>query len=172
MLQPSVRRFFGISGSCVPELDYMLPPEQTFRDISQRIEKQSCFVLPDLSRNGKSTLLSSLAARLRSEGRFAALSTSCEVGQSLEPDLEGSIDAILWVLGSEAQLQLPEDLRPPAPKGLREDRDYRAIAESANKLESLKLRNFKGEEVAELYAQHTADTARSSSQLRWSAPSS
>lgn len=224
LLQPSARRFFSISGLCLPELNYMLPPEQTFRDISGMIEQKSCFVLRDLSRNGTSTLLRSLAARLRAEGRFAALTTSCEVGQSLQPDLEGSIDAILYVLDREAGLQLSEELRPPAPNkdepatsrffellrrwslscpkpivllldeidallgdtrenflqqlksglpdrpdafphsvvlvGLRDDRSYRAMADSANKLETLTLRNFTTAEVVELYGQHTTDTGQ------------
>ncbi len=38
---------------------------------------------------------------------------SCEVGQTIEPDLEGSMNAILSVLRMEAAIQLPEDLRPP-----------------------------------------------------------
>jgi hypothetical protein len=212
----------------------MLPPQRRLPEILPLIEEGAYFVLHAARQSGKTTLLQSLAASLRESGRFAALVTSCETGQSLEPDLEGSIDAILYVLRSEAQLQLPDEHQPPeiskaegprnrvfdllrrwaqsSPRpivllldevdalfgdalvsllrqlrngfpsrptdfpqsialvGLRDVRDYRILSRSDETLgtsspfnvksESLTLRNFTDAEVAELYAQHTADTGQ------------
>jgi hypothetical protein len=58
--------------------------------------------------------LGSLAESLSAEGRYAALLTSCEMGQKLHPDYEGSMAAVLAELQMRALDSLPEELRPPA----------------------------------------------------------
>lgn len=227
-------RYFNTAGPCVAGEHYLLPPERRLPDLRLLIERKSYFVIHAARQSGKTTLLRSLAQGLRAEGRFAALLTSCESGQSLGTDLEGSIDAVLHTLKSEAELQLPAELRPPAidaeqsprtrvfdllrrwalgcPRpvvlfldevdalfgdsllsllrqlrsgfpsrpeafpqaivlvGLRDVRDYRLLEGTENglgtsspfnvKVESLTLRNFTADEVAELYLQHTADTGQ------------
>lgn len=212
----------------------MLPPQRRLPEIGGLIEQEAYFVLHAARQSGKTTLLEALATRLRAEGRYTALLSSCETGQSVAPDLEGSLDAVLDTLQSEAQLQLPPEEQPPkinrrksprtrffdllrrwaqeCPKpivllldevdalqgdalvsllrqlrsgfpsrpgafpqsialvGLRDVRDYRLLAGGEGalgtsspfnvKVESLTLRNFSAEEVAELYHQHTEETGQ------------
>ena len=225
-------RFFNTAGPCIPGDHYLLPPERRLPEIRRLIEQKSYFVIHAARQSGKTTLLRALAENLRREGTFAALVASCESGQSIEPDLTGSIDAVLHELRREARLQLPPELQPPeldaavparsrvldllgrwaqtcprpivllldevdalfgdalvsllrqlrsgfpsrpqafpqavALVGLRDVRDYRLLAGAEEihlgtsspfnvKAESLTLRNFKAEEVGELYRQHTAE---------------
>jgi hypothetical protein len=228
-----VRRF-NTAGPCVPDLHYMLAPESRLPQLRTLIDQQAYFVLHAARQSGKTTLLRALGQGLRNGNVYAALVTSCETGQSVEPDLEGSIDAVLHELQREGRLQLPVDLQPPdidpsqpvrsrvvdllgrwsqacprpvvllldevdalmgdalvsllrqlrsgfpsrpaafpqsvALVGLRDVRDYRLLAGSEGELgtsspfnvktESLTLRNFTAEEVAELYTQHTVDTGQ------------
>src|SRR6185369_6449954 len=179
--------------------------------------------------------LRALAQKLTREGRYAALLTSCEVGQAAGGNVERGVAAVLDALSIAARNHLPEELQPPAadpsiaaesrlldlltrwsrqcPRpvalfldeidalfddllisvlrqlrtgyadrpgsfpqsvaliGLRDVRDYRmkvrpevqSLGTSSPfniKVESLTLPNFTADEVAELYAQHTADTGQ------------
>lgn len=107
------RRYFDVAGPCLPDLHYLLPPERRLPQLGTLIEQRRCFAIGTVAHCGKSTLLRALAARLRSEKQFAAVVASCEVGQTIEPDVEGSMTAILSALRMEAAIQLPEALRPP-----------------------------------------------------------
>ena len=228
-------RFFNTAGPCRPELHYMLPPERRLPELSRLIDRQLYFVVHAPRQSGKTTCLHSLAQKLTAEGRYAALLTSCEVGQAAGGDVERGIAAVLDALRIAAESQLPEELRPPASDpataaesrlldlltrwsrrcsrpvvlfldeidalvddllisvlrqlrtgynqrpspfpqsvaliGLRDVRDYRlkvrpevqSLGNSSPfniKVESLTLPNFTADEVAELYAQHTADTGQ------------
>jgi hypothetical protein len=213
----------------------MLPPERRLPGVRDLIGQEHYFVIHAPRQVGKTTCFDTLARQLTVEGCYAAVLTSCEAGQLLSPDLEGSIAAILHSLRQDAEEFLPEELRPPAidsevsaaarfrdllvrwarqcPRpvvlfldeidalvddglisilrqlrsgyrarpqgfpqsvaliGLRDVRDYRldvrpegrSLGTSSPfniKVESLRLRNFNAEEVAELYAQHTAETGQ------------
>ncbi len=222
-------RFFNTAGPCRADLHYLLPPERRVAELRQLIDEQLYFVVHAPRQVGKSTSLGALAESLTTAGRYTALLTSCEVGQKLTPDLEGSIAAILSNLHLRADVALPAALRPPAidpaqpaetrlldllrrwsmnslrpvvlfldeidalyadalisvlrqlragyadrpaafPQavaliGMRDVRDYRLMTrEDAApfnvKSDSLGLRNFTGEEVAELYQQHTTETGQ------------
>lgn len=106
-------RYFNTAGRCRPELHYMLPPERRLPQIRGLIKQQSYFVLRAAPQSGKTTLLRSLADSLRGQGTYAVLVASCEVGQSLQPDLEGSIEAVLQLLRSESEVQLASELQVP-----------------------------------------------------------
>lgn len=108
-----MKRRFNTAGPCIRGEHYLLPPERRLPEIRELIDQKAYFVLHAARQSGKTTLLRALAERLRAEGRYAALATSCETGQSLEPDLEGSIGAVLQELIRESELQLPAELRPP-----------------------------------------------------------
>lgn len=213
----------------------MLPPLGRLLQARELVEQQAYFVVHAPRQAGKTTSIRTLAEELNASGRYAALLTSCEVGQSLESDLEGSIAAILDILRQDAEESLPAELRPPAPDdskpprsrlrdllvrwsrscdlpvvllldeidalfddalisvlrqlrsgydhrpdgfpqsvvlvGLRDVRDYRLEAADDSdrlgtsspfniKVESLRLRNFTRDEIAELYAQHESDTGQ------------
>ncbi|MCP4654150.1 MAG: ATP-binding protein, partial [bacterium] len=107
-------RFFNTSGPCWPRKHYMLPPERRITDLRSLIDEELYFVVHAPRQVGKTTSLRTLAESLTAEGQYAALLTSCEVGQKMQPDLEGSIGAILSILRVKAELSLPEELRPPA----------------------------------------------------------
>lgn len=230
-------RFFNTAGPCRPDVHYMLPPERRLGDVREMIDKGLYFVLHAPRQVGKTTSLRALAERLAAEGGHAAVLTSCEVGQKLDADLDGSIAGILDTLRQDAAAALPAELRPPAadpavpaetrlldllsrwardaprpvvlfldeidalyddalisvlrqlrsgfarrPKdfplsialiGLRDVRDYRirgfddgdgdTLGTSSPfnvKSDSLTLRPFSAEEIAELYAQHTEETGQ------------
>ena len=78
------------------------------------IDDQAYFVVHAPRQVGKTTSLRTLAEALTAEGTYAALLTSCEAGQKIHPDLEGSIQAVLDILTTRARQFLPLELRPPA----------------------------------------------------------
>jgi AAA ATPase domain len=107
-------RFFNTAGPCRPEKHYMLPAEARLPDVARLVGREQYFVVHAPRQTGKTTAFAALARRLTAEGSYTALLTSCEAGQSLEPDLEGSIDAVLDTLRQNAEQVLPAELRPPA----------------------------------------------------------
>ena len=213
----------------------MLPPERRLPGVERLIEEQQYFVVHAPRQVGKTTTTRALARRLTDSGKYTALWTSCETGQSRLPDLEGNLSAVIEALRQKAEQNLPPELRPQVPSaelpaksrlsallagwakssprpvvlfldeidalyddtlisvlrqlrdgfperprffpqsvaliGLRDVRDYkleaRPDAESLGSaspfnvsVESLTLANFRPEEIAELYGQHTADTGQ------------
>lgn len=107
-------RFFNTTGVCEPRKHYMIPAEARVTGLRQLIDKELYFVVHAPRQVGKSTSLRALAESLTAEGHYAALHTSCEAGQKIRPDLEGSINAILEILLDRAQHFLTPELRPPA----------------------------------------------------------
>lgn len=91
-------RYFNTAGPCIPGEHYLLPAQRRLPGVRELIERKSYFVLHAARQSGKTTFLEALARDLREEGRFAVVHTSCEVGQTLKDDLEGSIDAVLHEL--------------------------------------------------------------------------
>ncbi|MEM7350230.1 MAG: AAA family ATPase [Acidobacteriota bacterium] len=108
-------RFFNTAGPCHPTDHYMLPAEQRVAGLRRLIEQKLYFVVHAPRQTGKTTALRTLAESLTAEGRYAALLTSCEVGQRVAPDLESSMDSILSLLVQNAHDALAPELRPPAP---------------------------------------------------------
>ncbi len=107
-------RFFNTSGRCRPGKHFMLPAERRVTDLRQLVDQELYFVVHAPRQVGKTTSLGSLAESLTAEGRYAALLTSCEMGQKMNLDYQGSMAAILDELHIRAQSSLPEELRPPA----------------------------------------------------------
>jgi hypothetical protein len=211
----------------------MLPAQRRIPQVRDLVEQKAYFVVHAPRQVGKTTSLMSLAAELTSEGRYAALLTSMEVGAPFHSDFGGAELAVLGAWRGDANLSLPPELRPPpwpdAPPGqrilaglqawsqasprplvlfldeidaleddtlisvlrqlrsgyprrpdgfpwslaligLRDVRDYKVASGSDGRLgtaspfnikvESLTLRNFTQEEVAELLQQHTDDTGQ------------
>ena len=92
----------------------MLPAAPRVASLQRLIDSKHYFVVHAPRQVGKTTSLRALADALNAEGRYAALHTTCEVGQKLRPDLDGSIQAILEVLVTQARRSLDSELRPPA----------------------------------------------------------
>ncbi len=106
-------RFFNTAGPCRPEDHYTLPAERRVTGLRRLIDQRLYFVVHAPRQSGKTTSLRTLAESLNASGRYAALLTSCEVGQRLKPDLEDSFASILAVLQRDAEDALPRQLRPP-----------------------------------------------------------
>lgn len=229
-------RYFNTAGPCRPDKHYMLPAEKRLPGVRAWIDREAYFVLHAPRQTGKTTSVRALAEALTAEGHYAALLTSCEVGNVLQPDLEASLTAVLEALAWNAANQLPPELRPPpadgslsartrlldllsrwadscprplaiffdeidalvgealnsvlrqlrsgydarprlfphtiALVGLRDVRDYRVLGRSDAetfgspspfnvKIGSIRLADFSRADVAELYAQHEAETGQS-----------
>ncbi len=91
----------------------MLPPERRLPGVRELIDRELYFVVHAPRQVGKTTCFRTLARDLTSEGRYAALLTSCEAGQTLAADLDGAVAAVLDTLRQDAELELPAELRPP-----------------------------------------------------------
>jgi hypothetical protein len=106
-------RFFNTAGPCRPEMHYMLQPEQRLPGLRHLVDQQFYFVVHAPRQTGKTTCFRSLAQSLTAEGRYAALLTSCEVGQAARGDVERGISAVLDALRIAAENHLPKELLPP-----------------------------------------------------------
>lgn len=229
-------KHFNTAGPCRSEDHYMLPPEARITEIPPLLEEKAYFVVHAPRQTGKTTSLLSLAESLTAEGRYAAVLTSCKVGETAKSDVDRGVSAVLHNLDDAARIQLPAELCPesaehfdPIPGdmrlarylgrwsehcqrpvvlfldeidalvddtllsildqlhagytrrpdhfphsvaliGLRDVRDYEIRQDGGPrygssspfniKLESLLLRDFTAEEVAELYAKHTTETGQ------------
>ena len=91
----------------------MLPAEPRVAGLRRLIDEKLCFVVHAPRQVGKSTSVRALAESLTAEGTYAALHTSCEAGQLVNPDLDASMGAILDILIQRADYFLPPELRPP-----------------------------------------------------------
>ncbi len=95
-----MKRFFNISGPCLPDEHYMVPSLQRCRGLMELIDQKQYFVIHAARQSGKTTLLLDLVNQLNREGRYHALYCSLESVQGIaEP--EKGIPAIMSVIGSE-----------------------------------------------------------------------
>ncbi len=90
----------------------MLPPEDRVSEIPPLIEEEGYFVVHAPRQTGKTTSLRNLARSLTAEGSYAAVLTSCKVGESAKKDVDLGIQAIIDRLEEEARRQLSTELRP------------------------------------------------------------
>lgn len=108
-----MKRWFNTAGPCHLDKHYMLPAAERVEALRPLIDRQSYFVVRAPRQVGKTTSLLALAQKLTDQGTYAALHTSCEVGQKLTPDLDGSMQGILEILVRQARQSLPTELCPP-----------------------------------------------------------
>jgi hypothetical protein len=94
-------RFFNTAGPCDPAKHYMLPPETRLPGVRKLIDREQYFVLHAPRQTGKTTSVRSLAQALSSEGRYAALVSTCEAGQAVGGKLEEGIST--WRRGQICQ---------------------------------------------------------------------
>jgi hypothetical protein len=228
-------RFFNTAGVCFPDRHYMLPPEPRLPEARRLISDWQYFIVHAPRQTGKTTTLRTLSRHLTAEGRYVALTISCERAGEVGDDLAAASAEILNAVRGAAAQQLPERFRPPDPWpdappgslifdalqdwavtcplplvllfdeidslhgfvlrsvlhqlrdghnyranafpasvvlcGMRDIRDYKAAAGgdpsrlgSASPfnvaVESIRIGDFTIDEVAALYAQHTADTGQ------------
>lgn len=91
----------------------MLSPERRLPDVRRLIDQDSYFSIHAPRQFGKTTAFRALAEALTQEGRYAALLTTCEAGQAAGSDLDRGIGSVIETLRQDAELRLPEELRPP-----------------------------------------------------------
>jgi hypothetical protein len=105
-------KHFNVAGPCRGDDHYMLSPEARLTELRPLIEEKAYFVVHAPRQTGKTTSLTSLARRLTAEGTYAAILTSCKVGEVAGADIARGIPAIVRALDLNARKQLPEELRP------------------------------------------------------------
>jgi hypothetical protein len=111
-----VKRRFNTAGPCRPDLHYMIPAERRFPEGPGLVEQMGYFVVHAPRQTGKTTALRALAENLTASGRYAALLSSCEVGEAAGDDYDAAQRAILDVLRMRAEDALPVELQlPPVP---------------------------------------------------------
>ncbi|MEZ4527873.1 MAG: AAA-like domain-containing protein [Desulfobacterales bacterium] len=92
-----MKRFFNISGPCLPEKHYMIPSEHRIKGLRGLIDQEQYFVIHAARQSGKTTLLKELTNRLNAEGKYYALYCSLESVQDIiEP--EKGIPAVIYAV--------------------------------------------------------------------------
>ena len=92
----------------------MVPAEQRLPEARPLIDAEEYFVVHAPRQTGKTTTLRALAEALTSEGRYAALHFSCEVGE-VAKDHAAAQRAVLASIAGTASVDLPAELAPPSP---------------------------------------------------------
>jgi hypothetical protein len=119
---PPIPRYFNTTGPCEPHQHYMVPPLPRVPEAREIVEQGGYFVLHAPRQSGKTTFLRAFARQLTSEGLYAALYVSCEAAEAAGDDLGAAQRTIVRRLLGEAEVQLPDDLRPdPLPPDLSSD---------------------------------------------------
>ena len=108
-------KFFNTTGPCRSDDHYMLDPLTRLGDIRSLIADKQYFVVHAPRQTGKTTTLEALATEITKEGKYAALKFSCEEGQAFEGDVQRVEEVLLNSIIGAAKLQLPPELRCPAP---------------------------------------------------------
>lgn len=106
-------KWFNTAGPCRPEDNYMLPAAARLPEIQRIIDQQGYFVLHAPRQTGKTTLFLELAKQLTTEGKFAAVMLSVEVGAVFPDDVGKAEAAILGSWETSAKFWLPKELHPP-----------------------------------------------------------
>ncbi len=105
--------YFNTAGPCQHDRHYMVPTEPRLPLLRTLAVQGHFFVLHAPRQSGKTTVLRELASKLTAEGTFAALHVSCEAAEVAQDDFEAAEKILLGYLSSQANLDLPEKLRPP-----------------------------------------------------------
>jgi type II secretory pathway predicted ATPase ExeA len=104
---------FNTAGPCDERDHYLVEPEPRLPQFRPLLLDKHYFVLHAPRQSGKTTLLRTLAKKLTAEGTFTALYVSCEAAEVAQDDYEAAEKILLGYLSSQANLDLPDRLRPP-----------------------------------------------------------
>jgi len=91
----------------------MVPALSRLPEAPGLVDLQAFFVVHAPRQTGKTTALRALASELTSQGRYAAVHFSCEVGRAAGDDYGAASLGILARITEAARWQLPPELRPP-----------------------------------------------------------
>jgi type II secretory pathway predicted ATPase ExeA len=111
-----MNKFFNTAGPCRSEMHFMLPAAERLPEARRIIEQQNYFVLHAPRQTGKTTLVLELAKQLTTEGKYAAVMLSVEVGAAFNDNIDAAEKAILGSWETNAQVRLPKELHPPTWK--------------------------------------------------------
>jgi hypothetical protein len=92
-----------------------VPPEARLPEARELIEQGAYFVVHAPRQTGKTTTLRALARSITASGAYAALWFTCEAGEPFGDDLAATEAIVLEMLRTRASLDLPAEVRPPAP---------------------------------------------------------
>lgn len=106
-------RWFNTTGHCRADIHYMLSPTSRLPDLEGLIAQENYFVIHAPRQSGKTTAMLSLAEKLTSSGRYAAVMVSAEVGSAYNDDPGAAEVAILPTWRDTIEDTLPQDLQPP-----------------------------------------------------------
>jgi type II secretory pathway predicted ATPase ExeA len=107
-------RWFNTTGPNRPEQHYTLPEREGVPDFTRLIRRQQYFLVHAPRQTGKTTAMRKLAAELTASGDHAALHVSFEIGQAYTDSSQEALEsALLQAIRRQADIQLPEALRPP-----------------------------------------------------------
>ncbi len=92
-----MKRFFNVSGPCLPEKHYMIPSHRRIKGLRELIDQEQYFVIHAARQSGKTTLLKELSSRMNAEGKYYALYCSLESVQGIT-DPEKGIPAVIYTV--------------------------------------------------------------------------
>ena len=105
--------WFNTAGPCQPDIHYMLSSVERLPSVERLILQRGYFVIHAPRQTGKTTAMLTLAQQLTSEGHYAALMVSAEVGAAYSQFPEKAEVAILRAWFDAATFWLPPELHPP-----------------------------------------------------------
>lgn len=109
-------KYFNTVGPCDPGLHYMLSAVERLPDARPYIDFGFYFLVHAPRQTGKTTALLELAKRLRDEGRYVALTITCETAAEFGDDVAAVEDMLLSEIRDAAELnRLAPELLPPQP---------------------------------------------------------
>jgi AAA domain len=106
-------RWFNTAGPCQSDIHYMLPPLARLPQVQRLIAQRTYFVIHAPRQIGKTTAIRALAQDLTTQGKYAAIALSVEVGAPFSQDIAAAEDAILGAWQSTIAIHLPPELQPP-----------------------------------------------------------
>ncbi len=113
MVVPPVKKHFNTAGPCNPEWHYMVPPLPRLPAAHGLAEGGAYFVIHAPRQTGKTTFLRAFAQQLTNEGKLAAVYASCEAAEAKGDDEVAAQETLVRILTTQAEAQLPPELRAP-----------------------------------------------------------
>jgi hypothetical protein len=120
---PPIPKYFNTTGPCEEHQHYMVPPLPRVPEAPGIVAMGGYFVLHAPRQSGKTTFLRAFARSLTAGGDYAAVYMSCEAAEAKGDDEVAAQRLLTRQLVTEAEAQLPGELRPdPLPADLSSDR--------------------------------------------------
>ncbi|MBM4255559.1 MAG: ATP-binding protein [Deltaproteobacteria bacterium] len=125
-------RFFNTAGPVNPQKHYCLPPlaRLNLEELLGLIRQEKYFVLHAPRQTGKTSALLALMNHLNASGEYRCVYVNVEAAQAAREDVAAAMQAILSVLGSEAQRTIgDESVARMWPAVLRDHGPFAALGE-------------------------------------------